>query len=279
MIAFASALNLLFNFLFGLAYGTLKWLGPFGSLTGIACLTGILMVWIFGKVSNQAAIERTRGRLGAELIALRLFKDDLRVFFGIQFQVLAWTLKYLRYSIVPMLILMGPTVILLIQLNLHYGFRPLRVGEAVLVKVKMRNAPAQSGESSLTLRAPESLRIETPGVRVQDLREICWRVRGVQEGRFDVIVSDGKDSMTKQFAVGGRLEGVSTIRTGEDWLSCLLNPGEAPIPVQSAIESIEIRYPELEILILGKRINWLILFLILSLVLGFACKGILGVKI
>lgn len=279
MTAFASALNLLFNFLFGLAYGTLKWLGPFGSLTCIACLTGILMVWIFGKVSNQAAIERTRGRLSAELIALRLFKDDLRVFFGIQFQVLAWTLKYLRYSIVPMLILMGPTIIILIQLNLHYGFRPLRVGEAVLVKVKMRDASGQAAGTSLTLRAPENLRVETPGVRVEDLKEICWRVRGVQEGRFDLIVSDGKDSITKQFAVGGRLEGVSPIRTGEDWLSCVLNPGEAPIPVQSAIESIEIRYPELDILILGKRMNWLILFLILSLVLGFACKGVLGVKI
>src|SRR6185503_13196087 len=203
------------------------------------------MVWIFGKVPNQDAIQRTRNRLSAELIALRLFKDDLRVFFGIQYQVLAWTLKYLRHSLVPMLILMVPTVIILIQLNLHYGFRPLRVGEPALVKVKLRDASAIAAGTSLTLRAPENLRVETPGVRVQDLKEICWRVCGVQDGRFDLIVSDGKDSMTKQFAVGGRLEGVSPIRTGEDWLSCLLNPGEAPIPAQSAIESIEIRYPEL----------------------------------
>ena len=217
--------------------------------------------------------------VSAELLGLRLFKDDLRVFFGIQFQVLAWTLKYLRYSIVPMLILMLPTVIILIQLNLHYGFRPLRTGEAALVKVKLRDASAVAAGTSLTLQAPENLKVETPGVRVPDLKEICWRVRGVQDGRFDLIVSDGKVSMTKQFAVGGRLEGVSPIRTGEDWISCLLNPGEAPIPVQSAIESIEIRYPELDILILGKRMNWLILFLIVSLVLGFAFKGVLGVKI
>ena len=279
MTAVATALNTLFNVLFGLAYGTLKWLGPFWSLTGIACLAGILLVWIFGKVSNQAAIERTRDRLSAELIALRLFKDDLRVFFGIQFQVLAWTLKYLRYSIVPMLILMVPTVIILIQLNLHYGFRPLRAGEAILVKVKLRDASAAAAGTSLKLEAPKNLKVETQGVRVPDLKEICWRVRGIEDGRFDLVVGDGKDSVTKQFAVGGRLEGVSPIRTGEDWLSCLLNPGEAPIPVQSAIESIEIRYPELDILILGKRINWLILFLILSLVFGFAFKGVLGVKI
>jgi len=135
MTAVASALNTLFNLLFGLAYGTLKWFGPFWSLAAIACLAGVLMVWIFGKVSNQSAIERTRNRLSAELIGLRLFKDDLRVFFGIQFQVLAWTLKYLRYSIVPMLILMVPTVIILIQLNLHYGFRGRRTDENLFIGV------------------------------------------------------------------------------------------------------------------------------------------------
>ena len=79
--------------------------------------------------------------------------------------------------------------------------------------------------------------------------------------------------------MGGRLEGVSSLRTGENWLTSLLYPGEAPIPQRSAIESIEIRYPELDILFLGRRVNWLILFLILSLGLGYAFKGMLGVQI
>jgi len=79
--------------------------------------------------------------------------------------------------------------------------------------------------------------------------------------------------------VGGRLEGVPTLRTGEGWLTSLLYPGEAPIGKQSIIESIEIRYPELEILVFGKHVNWLIIFLLLSLIVGFAFKGVLGVKI
>src|SRR6266446_6460167 len=129
MTSAVSVLNSTFTFLFGLLYGAMKWLGPFWSLVGISALAGILLVWIFGKVSNQAAIQRTRDRLSAELIALRLFKDDLRVFFGIQFQVLAWTLRYLSHSLVPMMILMVPFIMILIQLNLHYSSRPLRVGE------------------------------------------------------------------------------------------------------------------------------------------------------
>jgi hypothetical protein len=274
-----AALNAVLTFLFGLAYEPLKWLGPLWSIVGISWIGGLLMVWIFGKVSNQNAIQQARNRLSSELIGLRLFKDDLRVFFGIQYQVLVWTLEYLRYSLVPMLILMVPTLLILIQLNYHYDLRPLRVGEPVLVKVKLRDANMVARGPEITLAAPDNIRIEAGGVRIPETKEVCWRVRGVLPGRFDLTVSDGKFSVTKNMAVGGRLEGVSSVRTGEHWLTRLLYPGEAPISSQSAFESIEILYPKLDILILGKRTNWLVLFLVLSLGFGYAFKGVLGVQI
>ena len=279
MISIVSAFNTVLTFLFGLVYEPLKWLGPFWSLVGISWLSGIFMVWVFGKVSNQAAIQRTRDRLSGELIGLRLFKDDLRVFFGLQYQVLVWTLRYLRLSLVPMVILMMPTMLILIQLNYHYGLRPLRVGEQALVKVKLRDAGTLARGADITLTAPENVKIETDGVRIPELKEICWRVRGVSPGRFDLTVSDGKEKVTKQAAVGGRLEGVSSVRTGEGWLTGLLYPGESPIASQSALASIEILYPELDILVLGKHVNWLILFLVVSLVFGYTFKGVLGVQI
>ncbi len=279
MTPIVSVFNTVWTFLFGLVYAALKWLGPFWSLVGISWLGGILMVWIFGKVSNQDAIKMTRARMSAELIALRLFKDDLKVFFAIQYHVLVWTLKYFRHSLVPMLIIMLPVMMILIQLNLHYGLRPLGVGERGLVKVKLRDAAALGRGTEITLQAPENLRIETQGVRIGELKEVSWRVRGISPGRFDLAVNDGKMSVTKEVAVGGRSEGVSSLRTGSHWLTNLLYPGEAPIPNQSAIESIEILYPELDISFLGWRMNWLILFFVLSLVFGYAFKGTLGVQI
>ena len=279
MISIVSAFNTAVTFIFGMVYEPLKWLGPFWSMVGISWLSGIFMVWVFGKVSNQDAIRRTRDRLSGELIGLRLFKDDLRVFFGIQYQVLVWTFRYLRHSLVPMLILMVPTILILIQLNYHYGLRPLRVGEQALVKVKLRDAGALARGAGITLTAPGNLKIETDGVRIAELKEVCWRVRGISAGRFDLTVSDGQEKVTKQVAVGGRLEGVSSVRTGEGWLTGLLYPGEAPIPGQSGLASIEILYPPLDILILGKHVNWVILFLVVSLVFGYAFKGMLGVQI
>ena len=274
-----AVLNKVLTFLFAVVYEPLKWLGTFWSLVTISCLAGLLLVWVFGKVSNQEAIRRTRDRLSGELLGLRLFKDDLRVFFGIQFQVLVWTFRYLRHSLVPMLILMVPTILILIQLNYRYGLRPLRVGEQAVVKVRLRDATVLAQGTELTLTAPANLKIETDGVRIPELKEICWRVRGVSPGRFDLTVSGGQEKVTKQAAVGGRFEGVSSVRTGEGWLTSLLYPGESPLPSQSAFASIEILYPKLDIIMLGKHVSWLILFLVVSLVFGYAFKGVLGVQI
>jgi hypothetical protein len=279
MTSVVSIFNATLTCLCGLFHGALKWLGPFWSLVGLSILGGIVLVWIFGKVSNQDAIRRTRNRLSAELIALRLFRDDLRIFFGVQGQVLVWTLKYLRHSLVPMLILMVPALIILIQLNLHYGLRPLAVGESALVKVKLRDPAVLTSGPEITLQAPPNLEVETQGVRIVELKEISWRVRGVSPGRFNLVVHHGEAAVTKKAAVGGRLEGVSPLRTGAHWLTNLLYPDEAPILSSSAIESIEILYPELGISILGWHMNWMILFFVVSLVFGYMFKGVLGVHI
>ena len=237
------------------------------------------MVWIFGKVSDQDAIKTTRSRMSAELIALRLFKDDLRVFFRIQYQILIWTLRYMRHSIFPMIILMVPVVMILIQLNLHYAMRPLGVGEQTLVNVKLREAASLVQGPEIVLEAGSGIEIETAGVRMPQTREISWRVRGSSPGDLKLVVNVGEESVTKDMSVGGREKGVSSLRTGEHWLTNLLYPGEAPIPKQSAIESIEILYPDLDISIFGWGMDWLILFFVLSMVFGFSLKGVLGVQV
>ena len=279
MSTLVAAFNTLVTFLFGLVYAPLKWIGPLGSIVVISCLCGLLLIWIFGKVSNQPAIEFTRNRLSSELIGLRLFKDDLRVFFGIQFQILVWTLKYLRHSLFPMAILLIPTVILLIQFNLHYGARPLRPKEQTLVKVTLRQGVTAQSAAQITLQSPQNLTIETPAVHIENPAEVCWRVRATTPGEFDLTIHDGNAALSKHCVVSERWNRVAPIRDGGPWYRSLLYPGEAPIPSQSPIQTIEIRYPELDLRVIGRHVHWLVLFLVVSLAFGYACKGLLGVKI
>lgn len=279
MTSFISIFNSISTFLFGLVYSAVKWLGPFWSLVVLSLLGGVFMVWLFGKVSNQEKIKATRSRMSAELIGLRLFKDDLVVFFRIQLDILVWTLRYFKYSLVPMMIIMIPVITILTQLNLHYASRPLEVGEQTLVKVKLSDKELLSQNPEIILNAGDGLVVETKGVRIPGTGEIAWRVRGATPGRYDLTVSVGEETISKKLAVGGQREGVSSLRSGDGWLTNYLYPGESPIPRQSAIKSIEVAYPELEISIFGWGVNWLILFFVLSMVFGFALKDTLGVSI
>lgn len=271
--------NKVFGFLFGLLQSALGWMGPFWALVIISFIAGVFMVWLFGKVSNQDKIKSTRNRMSAELIGLRLFKDDLKVFFTIQWHIFVWTLKYLRYSVVPMLIIMGPVIALLTQLNLHYAMAPLEVGEQTLVKATLRDASVLSDGTGITLRGSDALEIETVAVRAPTAGEVAWRVRGVSDGRFDLVLTVGEESIIKTMDVGRKTGSVSQLRTGDGWIMNLLYPGEEPIAQGSVFESVEIIYPALDISFLGFGMNWLILFFILSMVFGFALKGTLGVSI
>ena len=279
MTPFISIFNSVCTFLFGIVYSGVKWLGPFWSLVVFSLLGGVFMVWLFGKVSNQAMIKSTRSRMSAELIGLRLFNDDLRVFFRIQFDIFLWTLRYFKYSLIPMLIIMVPVITILTQLNLHYAVRPLDVGEQTLVKVTLRDRDALNRDPAITLNAGDGLIIETKGVQLAEKGEVAWRVRGATPGKYDLVVGVGEETVAKELVVGGRREGVSSLRAGDGWITNFLYPGEAPIPKQSAVKTIEVAYPELEIAIFGWSMNWLILFFVLSMVFGFALKGKLGVSI
>ena len=49
---------------------------PLVSLVPLAVLTGVAMLWVFAKVSDQKVIRRAKKKMEAYLLELRLFGDD-----------------------------------------------------------------------------------------------------------------------------------------------------------------------------------------------------------
>lgn len=217
--------------------------------------------------------------LEANLIALRLFQHDLKVFFVIQGRLLRDTLRYLRHSIVPMSIIMLPVIAILIQLHLRYEARPLRVGEEALVKVRVADAALLLATNAITLRARAGVAIETGGMRLPETQEVAWRIRAREPGRFELEVKAGEWSAGKQVVVGPPMDAVPTRRTGENWWTLLLYPGEPPLPAAAPVRSIEITCPSLELRVLGRDIHWLVQFFVLSILFGYLGKGWLRVEI
>jgi len=262
--------------LFDLLLWPFRGLAPVWGLFALSAVVGVLLMWVFGKTSNQDAIKTIRDRIRANIIAIRLFGDDVGLLFRLQWRILRGTVVFLRYALTPLLITLVPLVLILIQLDLRYTTRPLEPGERTVVKVRLADPSAL--RDPIELEAPAGVVVETPGVHVAELSEVAWRIRADAPGTYELGVKVGGQTVTKQLLVGSQAGYPSKMRTGGPLTERLLHPGEAPVDA-GAVRSVEVRYPPLPLTLFGWDVNWLVAFLVVSLVAGFAFKGVLGVEI
>ena len=131
--------------LFDLLFLPFRGLGPLWALVVFSLLAGILMLWIFGKVSNQDAIRVIRDRIRANMMAIRLYGDDIGLLFCLMGRILRETVVYLKVALLPLLVMLIPVLAILVQLNLSFQARPLQRGEQVLVKVTVRDPATIAG--------------------------------------------------------------------------------------------------------------------------------------
>jgi hypothetical protein len=271
MYAFNRSMTLFFDLLFRPFTG----LPPAWGLISISLVTGVILLWIFGKVSNQTAIRVIRDRIRGNLIGVRLFQNDIAVVLRLQAKILRDTLVYMRYSIVPMIILLIPVLLIMTQLNLRFAARPLHAGETTLVTVKLHSDAAL--REGATLEAPEGIEVETEAVHMPAKGEVVWRIRAVSPGRHDLKIVTPRGSLEKAVIVGWGWTKVPTLRSASR-VDQFLFLGEPPIPGGSPFLSARVAHPPLAMTFLGLPLNWIVGFFVFSLVAGFACKGALGVE-
>ena len=277
MLAVVGIFNVVLTGFFDILVWPFQAVAPLWPMLFISLVAGIVMLWIFGKVSNQAAIKRIRDRIRGNLIGVRLFQDDIGVLLRLQGTILRDTLRYMKHSMVPMVVMLVPVLLIMIQLNLRFAVRPLAPGETAVFKVRVRDASAL--REGVALEAPEGVTIETPATRIPSEREVDWRIRADEPGRHAMKVRYRGEVAEKEVVVGGGWRSVSPLRTGAGIIDNLLYPGERPLAASGMVESITVNYPDLEIKVFGFDIHWLVLFFVLSIVFGFAFKGVLGVEI
>lgn len=264
------------NRLFDLLFWPFSGLSPIWALTVFSALAGVLMLWIFGAVSDQTTIRVLRDRIRGNLIGVRLFGDDLHVLFRLQWRLIRDNVVFLKYAVVPLLVMIVPVLLIIVQLNLRFAAAPLEPSRPALVKVTLRDAATI--ERGVTLQVPEGVVVETPAVRVAQRREVFWRIRPERAGRYTLQIRAGQDEVTKELRVGEGWGAISTLRTGRGLWQMLLYPGEAPI-ASGPIESIAVLHPPLELRLFGWNVDWLVFFFLISLISGFAFRRVLGVEI
>jgi len=259
-------------------------LAPFASLSpwyGIAVvslLTGVVMLLIFRFTSNQHAIRRAKDRIRAHLLEVRLYRDDVGVLLRAQKDILVSNLAYLGHSLGPLVVMIVPVVLILVQLNTHYGYHPLRPGESAIIAAKL--APdADLDPEPLQLIVPKGLTVETPPLRIPALGEVDWRVRAERAGTYSVRIVAAGQSADKQVVVADGHARVTPQRVGSGVWETVLNPGEKPLPKGAAVRAIAVQYRPASLPFFRWNIHWLVAFFILSMAFGFALKGVFRVEV
>ena len=112
-----------------LVMAPLRGLSPSISLLVLSAAMGLLFLLVFRLTSNQAAIGSLRKRMAAHLLEFRLFQHSLGIQWSALSRMLLANFIYLRYAGRPLLLMLVPLGLVLIQLNQWYGYQPLKPDE------------------------------------------------------------------------------------------------------------------------------------------------------
>jgi hypothetical protein len=243
---------------------------PWLSLLLVSAVSGVVLLWLFSKTSNPQKIKRTKKKLQAHLLEMRLYADDPSVILGAQKALLVQNVRYFGLMLKPALVATVPMVLLLLVLDGFYGKAPLRVGEPAIVTVQMSEAIPVDGPPP-KLEAPPQISVDTAAVRVLSDRQASWRIHAREKfaGTFQVV-SDGA-SASKSIAAGDAASFVSSRRVGS--VAALpLYPGETPFSARG-IDWIELDYPSASVRMFGIETHWLVWFCIFSLATALIFKN------
>ena len=263
---------------FDLFFLPFRSLSPVIGLGAVSLATGIVMLGTFRYFSDQKGLKAVKERIKAHFLGIRLFKDDPVLLVAEQGRLFSATLTYMRYALTPCAVMLIPFIILVLQLNFYFGYRPLRPGESAIVSLRWRT-PMPWRDTAVRIHVPQGLAIETPALRISGDREVDWRLRATHQGRFELIFQVADQAIQKEVLVTDRVARVSPGRKQASLLARVLPQGEAPLPPNGPIEAIEIRYRPMSFSLLGWHIHWAVLFLVLSTVSAFALRGAFRVVI
>ena len=282
-----SLLNALLAPVFDLLLLPFRQLPPVVGLVVVSLATAILMLLIFKRTSNQTKLAAVKRQIHAAIFEIRLFNDDLRAIFRAQREILRHNLTYLGLSVVPMLWMIVPLLLVIAQLQFHYGYAGLSVGHPVLLKAQLRDgiSPRASSEATdaahasrsnpdppAVLEVPGEIDVQTPAAWFPGTREVIWRIAARAPGQFELQLRVGGETFTKSLQVSNQVVRRSPARLEPAFVNQLLYPTEAPLPGNAALTSISVAYPERDIPVFGLELHWMIVYFALSMIFAFALR-------
>jgi hypothetical protein len=270
--------------LFDLVQAPLAGLPAFVGVLLWSVPVGVFALWVFGKTSNQERIAEVKRHIFAGLFEIRLFNDDLRAIMRAQWEILGHVLRYQGLALKPMIFILPPLVLVMVQLHQYYGFRGLEPGEQALMTVQLDPAAVSDGRRpGISLDAPDGLQVLTGPIWIPSLAQISWQLEVEATGDYDLVIAVDGETVHKSLRATDRVLRLSPERPPRTFMDQLEWPSEPPFEAGSVVRSITLGYPEGAIGILGWEFRWsfawMVVFFVLTMVIAVVLRKPMGVEL
>jgi len=245
---------------------------------------GVFALWVFGKTSNQDRIAAVKKKIHAGLFEIRLFNDDLRAIMRAQGEIMGHVLHYQGLALIPMIFILPPLVLVMVQLHQFYGYRGFEPGEELLLTVQLdAETYADAARPDYSLELPEGLHAEMEPIWIPSLGQLSWQLGVDDWGDYDLVLNLDGTRIDKQLKSTQRLVRLSPERPPSTFIGQLEWPSEQPFAATSPVQSITISYPEGSVNILGWEFEWdfawMVVFFVLTMVIALVLRKPMGVEL
>ena len=243
----------------------------------ISILSGIIFLLIYGKVSNQKGIKETKRKIMAKVIEVALFRHSIKVCLNAQGALFKQGFKYLSFALIPLLILMVPCILIMAQINFHFQNRGLLEKEDAIIELSLDD-PDDLTEYELKASSGTL----SPALRVDDELKIIWKYKNNNGTNLkdNVILELTLDDLSLNIPLSINGKKPSLLTYSRDFFEGLLFPSKFKVSKDfKEIKSISIKYPNANQTYLGVTINWLWVFLIVSILSGLIASKVFKIEI
>jgi len=178
--------------------------GPLAIVIVVSVVVGLAMVVLFGYTSDQKAIGIAKDQLKAHLLAVRLYRDQIPVVMGSYGKILRGTVRYLKLAFKPLLYVIVPITLLMVQMDRYLGQTPIPVNAPFLLTVHFSSSDALN---DATLALPSEIVMTAPPVHIAADYQIVWRLAGTRDGSYEMNINAGGQSVEKVVCVGAACRG------------------------------------------------------------------------
>lgn len=246
-------------------------------LTLLSGLSGVGMLWVFGKTTPQNKIKRAKDKMVAAIYEVRLYLDSPRSVLAATGRMLGWSGAHLALMLPAFLIMGPPLSLLLVHMDLRYGKAPLPTDTPVLVKLHIPDAET-ARSTAVTVDKGSSAQITAPTLYIED-EELLYVRAVLKSAKVHVLrFKTPEGAVTKRLSAvpdPGRASPTRASGLAALWAQTT----EKPLPSDGPIKRISVKHPPLETTWFWLPIPWWLYWLLVSMGVALLVGKRLGVEI